>query len=138
MIPGGQEACNRQGARVELELRRGVEAPAIARAAVGELCQQAGVTGSRCQTLLLLVSEIVTNAVLHSNGPAATPIRLAAHAGDDVVRVDVDDGGRGFTPGDAARARGGWGLRLVEKEARRWGIEDVRGTRVWFELALEH
>jgi anti-sigma regulatory factor (Ser/Thr protein kinase) len=137
VIPGGQEACNRQGARVELELRRGVEAPAIARAAVGELCQQAGVTGASCQTLLLLVSEIVTNAVLHSNGPAATPIRLAANAADDVVRVDVDDGGRGFTPGDAARARGGWGLRLVQKEARRWGIEDGHGTRVWFELALE-
>jgi anti-sigma regulatory factor (Ser/Thr protein kinase) len=137
VIPGGQEACNRQGARVELALRRGVEAPAIARAAVGELCQEAGLARARCQTLLLLVSEIVTNAVLHSNGPAATPIRLAVHATDDVVRVDVDDGGGGFTPGAAARARGGWGLRLVQKQASRWGVEDVRGTRVWFELALE-
>src|ERR1700730_957419 len=127
MIPGGKATCARQGASVELELHRGVEAPAIARAAVGGLCEQAGLTDARCQALQLLVSEIVTNAVLHSNGPADTPIRLAAHAADDAVRVEVDDGGRGFTRGDAARARGGWGLRLVEKEARRWGIEDIHG-----------
>jgi anti-sigma regulatory factor (Ser/Thr protein kinase) len=136
VIPSGKEACDRR-VSVELELRRGVEAPAIARAAVGELCEHAGLVGARRQTLQLLVSEVVTNAVLHSNGPAATPIRLSARASDDVVRVEVDDGGRGFTPGSAARARGGWGLQIVQKEARQWGIEDMDGTRVWFELARE-
>jgi two-component sensor histidine kinase len=119
---------------LELDIERGRCAPAIARAAISGLCEQVGLTGARCHTMRLLVSELVTNAVLHSEAPPTTPIRLAADSDDDRVRVEVADGGRPFTPSDAARARGGWGLRLVEKEARRWGVDDLHGTTVWFEL----
>jgi anti-sigma regulatory factor (Ser/Thr protein kinase) len=125
-----------QMASLELDIERGRHAPAISRAAISGLCERVGLTGARCHTLRLLVSELVTNAVLHSEAPPTSPIRLAADSDNDRVRVEVADGGRPFTPPDAARARGGWGLRLVEKEARCWGVEDVHGTMVWFELGV--
>jgi anti-sigma regulatory factor (Ser/Thr protein kinase) len=121
---------------LELEIQRGRDAPAVARAAIDRLCERAGLTGARCHTLRLLVSEVVTNAVLHSDAPASIPILLDAGADSDRVRVAVADGGRCFTPSDAARAHGGWGLRLVGKEALRWGVDDLGGTVVWFELGI--
>jgi anti-sigma regulatory factor (Ser/Thr protein kinase) len=137
VIPTSERVCGRQDTSVQLELGRGADAPATARAAVSGLCERAGLSGARCHTLLLLVSEIVTNAVLHSNERPGAPIHFAAEAADGVLRIEVADGGRGFTDADATRTRGGWGLRLVAKEASRWGVDDARGTRVWFELQLD-
>jgi anti-sigma regulatory factor (Ser/Thr protein kinase) len=137
VIRSGEQARNRQSSQLELELRPGADAPAMARAAVRELCEQERLARADCQTLLLLVSEIVTNAVLHSNARAGTPIHFLARVDDGTVRIEVFDGGSGFTQADAVRARGGWGLRLVAKEAHRWGVDDGRGTHVWFELGLE-
>ncbi|HWX74754.1 MAG TPA: ATP-binding protein [Solirubrobacteraceae bacterium] len=121
---------------MELELARDAQAPGAARAAASELCAHTDMSEACRYTLLLLVSELVTNAVLHSNARPARPVSFAAHALAQEIRVEVGDGGSGFTREDAARARGGWGLRLVDKEARSWGVEHARGTRVWFELAL--
>jgi hypothetical protein len=50
----------------------------------------------------------------------------------------VHDGGSEFRPpgAEARRQRGSWGLHLLEREARRWGVRQNDGTLVWFELAL--
>src|SRR6202035_5912643 len=56
-------------APLALDLQRSVEAPGIARAAVSELSRELRLAASLVQTLVLLVSEIVSNAVLHSSGP---------------------------------------------------------------------
>jgi anti-sigma regulatory factor (Ser/Thr protein kinase) len=125
------------GRALELELQRAPDAPAVARAAAAGLCQQIGLTHARCQTLLLLVSEIVTNAVIHSKALPSTPIRFSAAANRHHVRVDVHDGGPGFTPQPRTGVHGGWGLRLLDQQARCWGIEDEQGTLVWFELAVD-
>jgi anti-sigma regulatory factor (Ser/Thr protein kinase) len=122
---------------LDLELQRAPEAPAVARAAAAGLCQQIGLTHARCQTLLLLVSEIVTNAVIHSKALPDTPIRFSAAADRHHVRVDVHDGGSGFTPRPQTGVHGGWGLRLLDQQARSWGIDDAQGTLVWFELAVD-
>ena len=81
-----------------LELRRNVEAPGTARAAVTELSQRLGLTASTFQTLVLLVSEVVSNAVLHSTGPSDAEITVTAKVTPETLRVAVTDAGEGFTP----------------------------------------
>ena len=121
-----------------LELPRNVEAPGVARAAVSELSRRLGVTGSTFQTLVLLVSEVVSNAVLHSTGPSEAPITLTASVTADAVRIDVMDAGGGFIPRqrDPASINDGYGLYLVDKAASRWGVDSSGPTSVWLELPL--
>jgi anti-sigma regulatory factor (Ser/Thr protein kinase) len=87
--------------------------------------------------LLLLVSEVVSNAVLHSRAPTAAPIEFrASHEQQGTIRVAVTDRGEGFTPTVRARLPygGGYGLHFLEQVSRRWGVDRTGGTRVWFEL----
>ena len=84
----------------------------------------------------LLVSELVGNSVRHAEQPAGAPLRITAFAVDGVVRVEVEDRGRGAVRRREADARtGGYGLELVELIAARWGVSHEYGTHVWFELA---
>ena len=91
-------------------------------------------------TLLLLVCELVNNAVRHGGAGEGEIIELELSSldGGD-VRVQVSDPGVGFehTPRDQPlEEEGGWGLVLIESMAERWGVEHDGGrTRVWFELA---
>jgi serine/threonine-protein kinase RsbW len=83
----------------------------------------------------LLVSELVTNSVLHADQPQGAPLRIRTYAADGVVRVEVEDGGHGDVPRPTVDPRhGGYGLHLVELLAARWGVDHERGTCVWFEL----
>jgi anti-sigma regulatory factor (Ser/Thr protein kinase) len=122
--------------RVELELERTVNAPALARAEIAARCRELGLGGSLCQSLILLVSEVVSNAVRHSAGEPKAPVKLVATFDECKIRVVVTDAGDGFTPRprDPARAQDGYGLYLLEKVATRWGVESRGGTKVWFEL----
>ena len=86
------------------------------------------------ETLKLLVSEVVTNAVKH--GDSGHPVELHAHWNAE-VRIEVSDHGDGFTPAPRAAALdepGGFGLYLVGQLAERWGVETNHGTTVWFVL----
>jgi anti-sigma regulatory factor (Ser/Thr protein kinase) len=88
----------------------------------------------RRETLRLLVSEVVTNAVRH--GADGGPVQLNA-SWNSHVRVEVVDHGGGFTPAPRSRPLdepGGYGLFLVGALADRWGVETDDGTTVWFEL----
>jgi anti-sigma regulatory factor (Ser/Thr protein kinase) len=123
---------------LRLTLERDPQAPSLARAAVAGFCERAELNGTQASTLALLVSELVSNAVIHSKAPPASAIVLYARLlGDGAVRVEVIDRGGGFTalPRDPARANGGYGLFLVDQQASSWGVDRVGGTRVWFELA---
>jgi anti-sigma regulatory factor (Ser/Thr protein kinase) len=126
------------GTGLELSLARTVDAPAEARAAVAALCRELELGGRMLQTLILLVSEVVSNAVLHSQGPTDAPIALTATVAEDAIRVAVTDAGVGFTPTerDPCRVEGGYGLYLLGRAASRWGVEDGSPTSVWFELDL--
>lgn len=121
---------------MRISLGRDPQAPSLARAALTGFIEQSELA-SELGTLTLLVSELVSNAVLHSDAPPASGIVLRAHLLEpDAVRVEVIDCGSGFTaaPRDPARAHGGYGLYLVEQQATRWGVDRDGGTRVWFEL----
>jgi anti-sigma regulatory factor (Ser/Thr protein kinase) len=91
------------------------------------------------EDLALLTSEVVTNAVRHGPAQAENSVSLEALVFDDVVRVEVRDGGAGFDPpipGPAGELRpSGWGLFLLQRIARGWGVESHPSSTVWFELA---
>lgn len=122
--------------QTELQLQRTVNAPAIARAAMTRRCEQLDLDGSLSQSLILLVSEVVSNAVRHSPADPAEPIELIASFGAATIRVTVTDAGDGFTPRprDPGSTRDGYGLYLLEKVATCWGVESRGDTKVWFEL----
>jgi anti-sigma regulatory factor (Ser/Thr protein kinase) len=123
---------------LRLNLERDPQAPSLARAAVAGFCERGELDSEQASTLALLVSELVSNAVMHSQAPPASEILLCVCVLDDGgVRVEVIDRGSGFTalPRDPGRSNGGYGLFLVDRQASRWGVDRVGGTRVWFELA---
>ncbi|HEV7528181.1 MAG TPA: ATP-binding protein [Solirubrobacteraceae bacterium] len=137
-----EDACTKPGARtplIELDLERTVQAPAVARAAVARRCEELELDGSLSQSLILLVSEVVSNAVRHSAAAPSASIQLVASFGADTIRVTVTDAGDGFTPRprDPARTHDGYGLYLLEKVATCWGVESRGDTKVWFELPRE-
>jgi anti-sigma regulatory factor (Ser/Thr protein kinase) len=84
-----------------------------------------------------MVSELATNAVLH--GPRRSGVVMYLAASPGCLRVEVCDGGSGFDfPGGERPegALGGFGLRIVDEMASRWGVAGDDGTCVWFELEL--
>jgi anti-sigma regulatory factor (Ser/Thr protein kinase) len=90
-------------------------------------------------TAVLLTSEIVTNAVLHSDSCAAGgTVRLVMIEIGEGVRVEVSDDGSDLSSpvvkGDLY-APDGHGLFLVQSLAQQWGyVRDELGTTVWFWL----
>jgi anti-sigma regulatory factor (Ser/Thr protein kinase) len=121
---------------LRMELQRNVRAPAIARSAVSEQLLAVGIDGSLGQTIVLLVSEVVSNAVRHSAAPEEAAIALEARITEQSVRIAVTDAGEGFTPRqrDPERLGEGYGLYLLEKASSRWGVAREGGTTVWFEV----
>jgi two-component sensor histidine kinase len=114
--------------RIHLELRAGPDAPADARAS---LPRQRGMLSPAClQVVGLVLSELVTNAVMHGRGAVEVLLEPLRGGG---VRGHVADQGDGTV---ALRPRaddtGGMGLRLVDAVAR-WGVH-APPTRVWFEV----
>jgi anti-sigma regulatory factor (Ser/Thr protein kinase) len=84
-------------------------------------------------TVVLLVSEVVTNAVLH----ARSDIVLAVDDHGEVARVEVHDSSpvpprlHKF----AVESATGRGLRLLDQLALRWGADSSHdGKVVWFEV----
>ena len=85
----------------------------------------------------LLVSELVTNSVRHSNARQGV-IKLVVCLTDSTVRIEVSDDGQGFDPPEAAgnEAESGRGLQLVRELCDRWGTAFGLRACVWFELDL--
>ncbi len=126
--------------RVDLELEREPHAPSRARAEVREALD-GRLENADIATVVLLTSELVTNAVVHPDAPEASNMALRFWVYDGGIRVEVEDPGDGFDPENrtSSSRHGGRGLLLVERCAVSWGarhIEDDRGRRfcVWFEF----
>jgi anti-sigma regulatory factor (Ser/Thr protein kinase) len=86
----------------------------------------------------LLTSELVTNALLHTDsGLPGGSVTVIIRGLLDGILVEVVDGGSAGTPvvkGDALAGEG-QGLYLVQQMAAQWGyLRDIAGTTVWFYL----
>ncbi len=105
-----------------------------AREFVGDALTDQGFEGDS-DVVLLLASELVTNAVRH----AATPFEITVDVADDGVRVAVADGDVDHQPKvrhPGPEDTNGRGLLLVDELAAGWGSDMTRGGKsVWFQLA---
>ncbi|GAA2546238.1 MULTISPECIES: ATP-binding protein [Streptomyces] len=88
------------------------------------------------EDVLLVVSELVTNACLHAEGPD----HLSITCDNKVIRIEVTDRGAGQpaprTPHRAGRP-GGHGMFIVQRLCLDWGVvraPGVAGKTVWADL----
>jgi hypothetical protein len=92
-------------------------APAAARAFAGEHLRRWQV-GDAVEPAQWVVSELVTNAVLHAGTELTVRVSLSGRVG-----VAVGDRGTGRLPRTGAEgADTGWGLTVVEQLTRSWGV----------------
>lgn len=122
---------------LRLRLPCNISAPRLARQAFEDVPE----LGRIHDDALLVVSELTTNAVIHSGADETSEIELRAELIPEGLRIEVLDEGRSnktpqARPADTS-APGGFGLPVVAAIARRWGSERMDGMRVWAELPLE-
>ena len=87
------------------------------------------------ETAVLIVSELVTNAVRHATGTDVIEVDL--HATQTCVRIEIQDCDRRWprprVPGGFEES--GFGFVLVDALAAKWGVrETTTGKAVWAEL----
>lgn len=81
----------------------------------------------------LLVSELVTNAVVHAH----SEVELVVHLQRDRVRVEVIDAADEVVHrrDASSEAQSGRGMALIEALATSWGIDTLlAGKSIWFEV----
>jgi serine/threonine-protein kinase RsbW len=127
-------------ALLTLRLPRRLEAPSAARRALAALNGDLHlISSARLRDAQLLVSELVANAIRHAHAPADGVV-VEVRATPTTMRVEILDSGTGFDPAALPApthdAAGGWGLRIVDVMAHRWGVGPAAagGTVVWFEI----
>jgi signal transduction histidine kinase len=123
---------NLMAADLALNLPPDTTAPGLARAAAKRLLD-GKLSPERLSELALVISELVSNALVHGRGQVVFRLQLD----EEIVRGEVVDEGGGFER--EMRERGpdevsGHGLFLVEALTDRWGIHEGT-THVWFEFA---
>ncbi|KQY22943.1 ATP-binding protein [Cellulomonas sp. Root485] len=100
-----------------------------------ERLSESGIDDGRLDLLVLLVSELVTNAVAHAD----PPVVLRVHVDEERTRVEVTDGVRDVpvVRDPPPTALGGRGVMFVDRLASSWGTSEEEGEAakaVWFEL----
>ncbi|MFF3062878.1 ATP-binding protein, partial [Streptomyces sp. NPDC057909] len=101
-------------------LTHGPQAPGAARRIAAAVLDDWHVEGDAAQMALLVVSELVTNAVEHARPPLA--LHLDSPSGDGTMHVEVEDGGPSLVEGS-------WTASCSDDEHGRGnGIIDILAT----------
>ncbi|MDN5797572.1 MAG: ATP-binding protein [Intrasporangium sp.] len=112
-------------------------APRVRRTLVEDLTGR-GVSEEVVTEAEIVVSELVANAVRHARPLADGSIRIHWTVRNDVVEVEVSDGGGATAPRPSPRTTwgpSGRGLRIVRSLAHEWGVvDDHAGRTVWASL----
>src|SRR4051794_33716345 len=122
-----------------VELPGGLRASAAARGLVAETL---GHVASRPELddLLIVITELVNNAVVHGGASDATS-RVLVHvaAANERLRAEVSSRGTSFEirAPSPKEEPGGFGLFLVDQLSSRWGIDGGDDYCVWFEIDRE-
>jgi anti-sigma regulatory factor (Ser/Thr protein kinase) len=86
---------------------------------------------------LLLVSEAVTNSVVHGGAHESETVALAVSLSRNEVHVEVSDPVGGFEPPPYPAdtlSTSGRGLPMIHRLAATWGVGAAPGGALWFEL----
>lgn len=124
------------GARVALhDVPPDLRAVGESRREMARTLAEWGVSDEVCQTAVLCLSELVTNALIHTRSGAEVRVLLE----EGVLTTTVRDGGPGTDAPDTLEADPwrvqGRGLQIVDAFASRWGSRlDNVGATVWFVL----
>jgi anti-sigma regulatory factor (Ser/Thr protein kinase) len=141
MALGKEPAMNLRTEPVDAdwELSSDESASALARQAVRSALMPV-LSRRRLEDVVIATSELVSNAVRHSGARESGTVAVHVVADRGSLQVDVTDPGPGFDPSrlddPASLAASGYGLRIVERLADRWGVASSSPTRVWFALDL--
>lgn len=121
---------------VELCLPEEYGSPARAREFTAQTLSRWGYRG-RHDDVILVVSELVANALVHGYGAPVLRLRAEPHADQPVgIRVEVRDDSPVMPAVRGPAPAGGLGLKLVERLAAGWGATHRDGGKVvWCELA---
>ncbi|MEY2554209.1 MAG: hypothetical protein QOC57_2069 [Ilumatobacteraceae bacterium] len=119
-------------ADVQFAFDHGTEAPRKARRAVAELFDRPD--DPIAEAVLLAVSELVTNVVMHSGDGGV--VKAWNPSVDGRLRVEVEDHSP-IPPIVGGEANiGGRGLLIVDRTADAWGVEPRRpGKVIWAEFS---
>ena len=122
--------------RIDLKLAPEPKAPLTARRALDRLANL--LPPAKLEDVRLVVSELVTNSVLHAGLSPKDRIRVVVAVRDGAVRGEIQDPGSGFGVPSKPQPRpgfsGGWGLPIVDRISDRWGVERNGMISVWFEI----
>lgn len=132
---GERPAAGEQRVHAAVVLAAGIDAPAQARTFVHERLHGTGVAADVLADLLVVVSELVSNAVQHGAGDPRLELRLAGGR----LRVEVGDDAVDTPPVQRPRDRTafrGRGLLIVGTVADRWG-HTRRGEAKWIWAELD-
>lgn len=108
---------------------------AVARGKFRAELRSAGIVAAPAADAALVMSELLSNAILHARPLPDSLVRVAWELSPPSLAVMVSDGGSMTRP-HASRpslsAIGGRGLSIVEQLCSSWGVRaDERGTTVW-------
>lgn len=132
-----EASIERSAACARLRLGCDPSVVAEARRAVGRI--EPALPGPVADSARLLVSELVTNSILHGVAEGDGWIDVIIERRPRCVRIEVLDSASSgrrpvLRPVDPS-STSGWGLQLVDRLATVWGVETGTGTRVWCEIA---
>jgi anti-sigma regulatory factor (Ser/Thr protein kinase) len=97
--------------------------------------RDAGVGGPAIGDATLVLSELLSNSILHARPLDGSTVRVAWSITEGWLEVWVSDGGSSTRPRaqhSSPASAGGRGLAIVDHLARDWGVAlDGRQTTVW-------
>ncbi len=131
LVPPSVSASSR---RVERSLPEHPMSVPLARSWAEGWLAGSDVPSDRSDAVLLVISELVTNAVRQGDGP----VRVTLDAADDSLLIEVFDSGHRLPTlsESALDSTGGRGLHLIDTVCDDWGVrEELQGKTVWARLS---
>ncbi|MDQ1626844.1 MAG: hypothetical protein QOI54_588 [Actinomycetota bacterium] len=110
----------------------------VARHAFADELDAVGIPDDDRDDAMLVLSELVSNAIKHAAPLENGEVRVRWAFRDDCLHIEITDGGAATRPNavvSAVSALGGRGLDIVRTVSRQWGVtEATDSVTVWADV----